>query len=578
MLEVLIFLVKSLLISILLYALYVALFRGKASYKAQRIMLLSIPIMAIVAPLISFDLIKIETDELSSSEVYMQRIDAASYARSNLERTQPSNYSTLFNTAGDESLESVPANDEQLARAQSQRSSDLLPFMNDAALVVWVLSSIVLIVLFAVRLRKILHLRYLANSEEREDYTIYRFDSDNILFSFWRGIYMSQSIKGDKFDMVLCHEAGHIRHRHYIDKMIAEIYVIILWFNPVVRIIQRELSLIHEYEADHEVVKSSSDITAYMHFIFEEATTPVPTFANGLNSSQIKKRFITMKKNYTVSHRGLRVLMTAVAFLIISISTMISVQAKEPQRIDERRTHKTMEVKDDMMIVTKIDSVGSEQVSINVFTQKLDKNSNIYKNLQGRTGIIPFEVAESLVDDPRVKPESFDERITFKPGDYKVVQYHDPRKNMGMYHIYVVRHKDYTQVDFVTNVNWEWHWYKLSSRSYLLDKKTGDKYMHYETLVNVPIDRAIWFKGLNGKTVVLTAIYPPLAKDVKFVDYMGNTKHIYSPTYNYSATRSPYMDNIRVLDSVDELPYSVVVPESEGRVIEMDEDFKLPKK
>ncbi|MFR9602657.1 MAG: hypothetical protein SNG02_02165 [Rikenellaceae bacterium] len=57
--QIIIFIVESTAISALLYALYIAFFRGKASYVAQRILLLSIPIVTTLSALVSFDIVEL---------------------------------------------------------------------------------------------------------------------------------------------------------------------------------------------------------------------------------------------------------------------------------------------------------------------------------------------------------------------------------------------------------------------------------------------------------------------------------------------------------------------------------------
>ncbi|MFR9620142.1 MAG: hypothetical protein SNH63_02845 [Rikenellaceae bacterium] len=64
--RIIVFLVESIAISALLYGLYVVLFRGKASYIGQRIMLLAIPLVATLSALISIDLIAVPNISLGA--------------------------------------------------------------------------------------------------------------------------------------------------------------------------------------------------------------------------------------------------------------------------------------------------------------------------------------------------------------------------------------------------------------------------------------------------------------------------------------------------------------------------------
>ncbi|MFR9602656.1 MAG: M56 family metallopeptidase, partial [Rikenellaceae bacterium] len=153
--------------------------------------------------------------------------------------------------------------------------------MGDVTVGVWCVVAAILFGLFLRGVNDILSLRRLATKEQGEEYSIYRLAVGSTPFSFWRGIYIGSNLEGDKLEFVLCHEAGHIRRHHYIDKLLCEIWVILLWFNPITQLIRRELSLIHEYEADNVVVGSGVDIRSYKpefwisnHYFTKESDTP----------------------------------------------------------------------------------------------------------------------------------------------------------------------------------------------------------------------------------------------------------------------------------------------------------------
>ena len=50
--------------------------------------------------------------------------------------------------------------------------------------------------------------------------------------------------------IVLCHEAGHVRHRHSAERIAVELVRSLFWFNPFVWIAGRWLQEVHEWEAD----------------------------------------------------------------------------------------------------------------------------------------------------------------------------------------------------------------------------------------------------------------------------------------------------------------------------------------
>ncbi|MFR9636640.1 MAG: hypothetical protein SNH55_08805 [Rikenellaceae bacterium] len=190
-----------------------------------------------------------------------------------------------------------------------------------------------------------------------------------------------------------------------------------------------------------------------------------------------------------------------------------------------------------------------------------------------------YELREVTLSNGRkvkVQDQPYDERVIISPDDYKVVNFAQGQGTQySTYNKYVIRHKKYTQVDYVVRVAWDWHWMIFDSQEYLLNKKTGDKYMLQSHLIDLPLDKAVWFHGIKGQTVVITSIYPPLDKDVTEVDIVDEGSDVIFPSANIM-TDSPHDRNLKVYDSIDDLPYHVV-KEDGGRVIKLDEDFIIPK-
>ncbi len=603
MLQVFLFLAESIAVSAILYLLYFLLFLNKASFFAQRLILMLIPLVALLSAIVSVDLIGVSTFDFKPAP-------AAEIVDVPLEEYAADDGEELFQ----ELSQSVETDDFVIIRTKREHPIGLY-----VLLLVWVGVS----AFFALRLyrsvRRMSILQMLADKkEEYSDYTLYRLACDGMIFSFWRGVYMSASLDGEKFDLALRHELGHIRHRHYIDKLVAELYLVFMWFNPMMRIIQRELSLIHEYEADHVVMTSDCDTIAYQFFLLEVATAPAPTptVANGLNSSQIKKRFAMIKRDYKVTHRVLRVLVTTATFILIAVSSLLYVKAEnptnEPNASAKRSvvsTSLSFKLTNDSAIVTSIGKSNSGEIITNeVFVCDLQE---IAKAVGTEADNLPLEdiqnyilglfskkvmteevldmspeaiAARAKAEEERKKAaeerEAKIERVYLFPDDCQWVKFDNPNEYSFVYYTFVIRHKTYTQVDFVVNVQWDWHWVGNVSVSYLQDHATGDKYMFNSIVGDYPMDKTLVFREQKGKTTVITKIYPPLDKGVTMVDLVG----VDNPDVVYplnAMSDDPYCRNLKVYDSVDDLPYSFVAkPNSteEAKVITLDKNFKLPKK
>jgi hypothetical protein len=117
-------------------------------------------------------------------------------------------------------------------------------------------------------------------------------------FSFGGRIVMCESDRGPDEGMILRHEATHIRERHGADLAAVNIAAALLWFNPFVWLLRRELILVHELAADSGVIESGIDAKQYQYLLIskvacEGGLLPV---VNHFRTSDLRKRIVTMKK------------------------------------------------------------------------------------------------------------------------------------------------------------------------------------------------------------------------------------------------------------------------------------------
>ncbi len=143
-------------------------------------------------------------------------------------------------------------------------------------------------------------------------------------FSWMRYIVMSDDDYKSAGEMITCHESAHLRLHHWIDLLLAQLTIIVLWYNPASWLMRTELRNIHEYQADSAVLRSGTDARQYQLLLIKKAVgRRFPSLANSLNHSKLKKR-ITMMCNQTSSPaRRLRALAFAPALLLAAIAVNI---------------------------------------------------------------------------------------------------------------------------------------------------------------------------------------------------------------------------------------------------------------
>ena len=157
--------------------------------------------------------------------------------------------------------------------------------------VMTVLVSLGLLVLHVVRIRR---LRRRSRLTDCGPYTLAENPQVATPFSFLRTVFLGDGCEGRRREIVLCHEASHVRHRHSAERIAVELMRGFFWFNPFVWIAGRWLQEVHEWEADRDVLDAGYDLTEYRTVIFRQLFGYNPDIACGLNRSFTKNRFAMM--------------------------------------------------------------------------------------------------------------------------------------------------------------------------------------------------------------------------------------------------------------------------------------------
>ena len=90
-------------------------------------------------------------------------------------------------------------------------------------------------------------------------------------FSWIGTIVLSQKYYASIDTTVLKHEKAHIRHGHPLELMVVDFMSLFQWFNPAVWVLRRDLCLVHEQQADADVVKSLSDARPYQFMLLSQS-------------------------------------------------------------------------------------------------------------------------------------------------------------------------------------------------------------------------------------------------------------------------------------------------------------------
>jgi len=138
-------------------------------------------------------------------------------------------------------------------------------------------------------------------------------------FSFWNKVFVC-SEEQLQDEHLLAHELVHVRQQHSVDILLAELLMIAYWFNPLVYLYRKSISLNHEFEADQKAIRYHSNIKDYLYKVVGVSQNHRPQLALASNFSfvSLKSRFhMITKKESTRTIKTFKWSLTVVMSMVL---------------------------------------------------------------------------------------------------------------------------------------------------------------------------------------------------------------------------------------------------------------------
>lgn len=116
-------------------------------------------------------------------------------------------------------------------------------------------------------------------------------------FTFLNRVFVNHELKTSEASdcAILLHEKEHVRQKHTLDLLFAEVLLIFTWFCPVILWYKKQLSLVHEFQADASVVETMP-VKDYGMLLLTKRMGEVHALAQHFATSDLKQRFLKMKQ------------------------------------------------------------------------------------------------------------------------------------------------------------------------------------------------------------------------------------------------------------------------------------------
>ena len=298
-----IYIIKLVVVSGIFYAYYFLLLRNRKLHTYNRFFILTGFVLSLVIPLLHFEFVR------SSAVVSSPAIKLLS----------------VINAGGNEPLPSVAVSGIYV--------SDLLWFAYSSV-------AAILFAALAVKIFRLYAIRRSSVARKNDNVNVIYTDLEMAPFSFLNDLYWKTDIDENSANgqSIMRHELVHIQQQHTLDKLFTRITISFFWMNPFFWLLQKELSLVHEFLADEGSIENN-DTSAFAAMLLQSH------FGNHFNTiiqpffySPVKRRLTMLHQTNKTKYAQLRKLL--VLPVISATVLLFSFSVKEKALV--RGTQKTV--------------------------------------------------------------------------------------------------------------------------------------------------------------------------------------------------------------------------------------------
>lgn len=171
-------------------------------------------------------------------------------------------------------------------------------------MILYVFGAVLFFILFLMKLFKVLMQIVGKHFTEMNGLKVLDHSGQKAPFSFFCYVVMDfAAYETDELDLILRHEAAHVRQWHTLDLLFVEFVGIVCWFNPFVWVYRFVLKTVHEYAADAAVIQSNVPRDDYYDLILKQirrqnSFAPVHSFSAIALKSRIRMMVATQNNHY----------------------------------------------------------------------------------------------------------------------------------------------------------------------------------------------------------------------------------------------------------------------------------------
>ncbi len=189
---------------------------------------------------------------------------------------------------------------------------------------VYLLGVLLLLIRFGYQLLSLRKLIRQSANEPYDDFILVRNEAVTSPFSFFRWVVLNpDQHTPDELEQILRHERVHVRDRHSVDMLGAELVCIVFWFNPAAYLFRHLLHQTLEFSADRAVLAEGIDAKLYQYNLLRVSLSEGQSvITNHFSRSQLKSRIDMINRSRSTRATWLKY--PALLLATLSVATLFA--------------------------------------------------------------------------------------------------------------------------------------------------------------------------------------------------------------------------------------------------------------
>ena len=208
----------------------------------------------------------------------------------------------------------------------------------DWLLVIVILIAVISVIKVGIRIFKIVQLtNSIQKLEKHPTEKIIRItENDEHVYSFYKWIILPKKLlNSENCSVLIQHEKVHIKQKHTFDLVSLSFISDFFWFNPIIKLIIKNVNLNLEFMVDDEITKQENSYSYQKTLLNFNQNQEQNILTNAFNSSDLKQRILMLNTQKSKNMKKLKIALTAPILLaffgLFQIETVAQVKTDKQE-------------------------------------------------------------------------------------------------------------------------------------------------------------------------------------------------------------------------------------------------------